>query len=265
MNTTSIRTTFSFRRLYYLVRNRILDDSASVLIVAGAFLALNLLLLFFTDNYNPGSTESWGMLIAGGGMLLAGIAFSKMHDGKAGTEWILLPASSAEKYIAALVTYLVVYPVIASLLVVLETLLISGVATLMRTGRFWVYNPVAPVIIRYYFDYAFLVLLSLAGSARFRKFAIGKTAAITFGFILLASFLLLLGILLKDPWVQTALFQPNAAQSVIVHKELDLSEYESRNQSFWYLVRVFQIGTALFTMGYGYALVREKEARDEVQ
>jgi hypothetical protein len=265
MNRTSLRTTFSIHRLYYLVRNRVLDDTAPVLITAGAFLALNMLLLFTTDNYNPGSTESWALFIAGGGILLAGVAFSRMHDGKAGTEWLLLPASSAEKYTAALVTYLVVYPVIASLLVVLETLCISGVAMLLRTGRFWVYNPAAPVIFRHYFDYAFFVLLALAGSGRFRKFALGKTAAILFSFILLASFLLVWGILLKDSQFRTILFNPNEAHSVVIRRTMDLSEYDNKNQTFWNLIRVFQIGTAAFALGYGYALVREKEARDEVQ
>jgi hypothetical protein len=256
-----IEQPYSLRRLYFLVRNRVLEDLGPVLIVSAAVLALNLLLLLTSGRYNPGSVQSWGMLLAIGGVFLAGNAFSKMHDGKAGTEWILLPASSAEKYSAALVMYLIVYPVFASLIAVLETLIITGIGYFIQGSSLWMYNPVSPVIYNNYLNYAFFVLLAMAGSARFRKFAIGKTAAIIFSFILLGSLLLVLGLLLFDDEGRQILFNGVRGHSVEIRRTLDLSE----DRAMQILMQIFQAGTAAFALGYGYALVREKEARDEVQ
>lgn len=252
---------YSVKRLYFLVRNRLLDDISPILIVAAAFLALNLLFLLSAHQYTPGTVGSWALIIAVGGIFLAGNGFSKMHDGKAGTEWLLLPASTLEKYTAALVMYLIVYPVFAALLAFFESLICSGIGYLMHKSSLWLFNPLTAIIWENYLNYAFFVVLALAGSARFRKFAVGKTAAIMVSFMLLASLLLVLGALLFDSEGRQILYNGIRGHSIEIQRPLTLS----KESSLKILGNIFLVGTGLFALVYGYALVREKEARDEVQ
>lgn len=261
MDKENLQQSFSVKRLYYLIRNRVYDDMGSVLIVAGAFLALNILLLLSAGQVRPTKPEIWTIVIALGGVLLAGNGFAKMHDGKAGTEWILLPASSWEKYMAAFGMYLLVYPIAASFIALCESLLLSGMAYLLYGTFSSIYNPFTPVFLQHYGAYAFFVIIALAGSARFKKFAIGKTAAIGFSFLLLSSLFLILGLLLTDQEGRQILFNGIRGQSSEIRRSLDPSKDELIRSFF----KVYLTGTALFAIGYGYALIREKEARDEVQ
>ncbi|WP_304222019.1 hypothetical protein [Gracilinema caldarium] len=252
---------YSVKRLYYLVRNRLFDDMVPILVGSAAVLALNLLLVIGSSQYNIGSVESWAALGAIAGVLLAGNAFSRMHDGKAGTEWILLPASSAEKYSAALVMYLLVYPVLISIIAVIETLIISSFGKILYGMPLWIYNPLSWVLVKNYGNYAFFILLALAGSARFRKFAIVKTAALVLGFVLLSSLLLLLGIMVATPEGRIIMMHGLQGSSIQIQRSLEVG----KEMTLKVLYTIFTIGTAAFVLGYGYALVCEKEARDEVQ
>lgn len=192
---------YSLERLFYLVRNRVLDDIGPVLIGSAAVLALNL------------------------------------------------------------VMYLLVYPIIASVIAVIETLIISGFGAMLYGKSLWIYNPLTLVILRNYCNYIFFVLLALAGSARFRKFALVKTASIALGFVFLPSLLLILGILFATPEGRQILFDGTRGYSVQIQRTLELG----KEGTLRILYKIFTIGTAVFALGYGYALVSEKETRDEVQ
>jgi hypothetical protein len=79
--------------------------------------------------------------------------------------------------------------------------------------------------------------------------------------MLLASLLLVLGALLFDSEGRQILYNGIRGHSIEIQRPLTLS----KESSLKILGNIFLVGTGLFALVYGYALVREKEARDEVQ
>ena len=167
-------------RLWYLLRNRLLDDAPAVGIVAAIILGNNLLSLVFARRaaFNAGGDQAWTLTICLGGLLLAAAAFKRMHDGKAGTEWLLLPAEPAEKYLAALIEYAFVAPLLFSAAAWgLSALLALAERAAGGPGSF-VWDPLAAGGFKAWACYAIAVTLFLAGSASFRKIPFLKTVGV---------------------------------------------------------------------------------------
>lgn len=149
MNDTTVRTPFSPERVALLARNRLLEDLSPFLIALGALAGLNVLSILlggaaFLNHPSRHSGESgWAFLIWLGGVLLAGRAFSQMHNGRGGSDWILLPATSFEKYAAAFVSYVVVYPLAAALAASGLSAILEGLAALLKASPGVVFNPLA--------------------------------------------------------------------------------------------------------------------------
>ena len=195
----NLETRFSVGRIALLMRNRLYDDLPAMAITAGGIVAVNILTIiagatpFFNNALGRGSL--WSLAIALGGILLAGNAFGKMHDGRSGPDWVLLPASSEEKYLSALIAYLPVYLVAAALTATALSAALAGIGILVGTGGGIIWNPLSPRLLEGVEIYLSFSLVALVGSARFRKFALGKTAAVLFA-AGIASSLILVGVLL---------------------------------------------------------------------
>ncbi|MFQ3546994.1 MAG: hypothetical protein SNJ56_01550 [Termitinemataceae bacterium] len=264
MKPQSINHTISFERLALLVRNRLFDDIPNILIASTAILALALLYLLVTPlafMANPKDVSGWSGLIAIGGLLLASNAFAGMHSGKSGTDWILLPASSMEKYSAALLMYLLVYPILASMFAIFGSLILALASFWLRAHWLPIYNPLTEISIHSFLNYGTAIVILLAGSARFTKFVLGKVGAIVFAFVLFLSLLLVLGLLVATPEGRMMISHGLRGINLTVRHHVT----EDKELLFRNLGYLFQAGSAGFAILYGAALVREKEARDEVQ
>ena len=148
---------FSFRRCALLVRNRLYDEAGSVGIGAAVMVGLNLLGLILSRRAwlnESGSDQAWSFAVILGGLLLASQAFKGMHDGKAGSEWLLLPASPLEKYAAAAADYLVIYPLVASAGAALASLLLSLLERALGGAGGTVWTPVLAGGFRAWGEYA---------------------------------------------------------------------------------------------------------------
>jgi hypothetical protein len=251
-------------RLWYLLRNRVLEDAPAAGIVAAIILGSNLLSLVFARRaaFNAGGDQAWTMVIWLGGFLLAAAAFKRMHDGKAGTEWILLPAEPVEKYLAALVAYAFVAPLLFSAAAWgLSALLALAERAAGGPGAF-VWTPVAAGGLKAWAGYAIAVTLFLAGSASFRKIPFLKTIGVLVLVGLAAAAIFAAGAwLLSGGSGRLSL----AARDGVLSLD-DASVPAGARRAVSLIAEVSVYGLApLFALLFGWAKVAEKEARDEVQ
>jgi hypothetical protein len=273
MKAQSLDKPFSFERLGLLLRNRVLDEATIVGIGAAIAVAINLITLLLARsavfNAQPGRTSPWEIGVCLGGLLLAGGAFKGMHDGKAGTDWILLPATGAEKYAAGLLDLAVVFPLAASALGVALSALLALVASAVGGRGAAVWLPIGLGDLRAWADYAIAVSVILAGSTCFRKAALVKTVGLFIAYCLVVLVLGSLGL-----WAQGFFGREPGRISVdgsfsIVRGlfSFDGARVSARGQ------RIASLAVDLtryalipaFAVFFGAAKVAEKEGRDEVQ
>lgn len=265
MNTATVQKPFSFERLALLTRNRLLEDLSPFLIALGAVAGLNLLSLilggaaFFDHPSRHSGQTAWSFLIWLGGVFLAGRAFAQMHNGRGGSDWILLPATPFEKYAAALVSYLVVYPVAAALAATGLSATLEGLAILLRGSRGVIFNPLTGLDERSLFGYFFFVTASLAASARFGKLSLVKAGALFAAWGAVLGFLFVFGLLVMTPEGREALAHRHF--SYRFHPDFDPA---SQPVLLW-LGRAWGWFSWAAAAVYGYFRVAEKEAVDEVQ
>jgi len=250
-----------------------LDDLPTVAVAVGVIVALNLLSIVLGHapflNETSGHGTTWSLIVPLGGILLASIAFTRMHDGRSGPEWLLLPASSAEKYLSAATAYLVVYPVVASVLAVALSAALALAGNLAGTGGGRIWNPLDSISLDGFVSYLSFVLVVFAGSARFRKLALGKTAAIAAGWTLCLTALFILALTLISPELRPSLLNMNkefgSASSAGFDFTLNMALSPAKESALQLIAEVLRWVSVLFAASYGFALVTEKEARDEVQ
>jgi len=268
MNDEHKSPAFSLRRCVLLVRNRLYDEAGAVGVGAAVMVGLNLLGLILSKRAwlnSSGSAQAWSFAVILGGLLLASQAFKGMHDGKAGSEWLLLPASPLEKYAAAAADYLVIYPLAASAAAALASLLLSLAERALGGPGGIVWTPALAGGFRGWGEYAIAAALLMTGSASFRKAPLIKTAGVATVYVLAMSLLAFIGVLI--------FFNKNgeASYSVLRIEGMalnfggkTLSAEAMRAESL--LLDIARYGlTPVFALLYGYFRVFEKEARDEVQ
>lgn len=265
MTKETLRKPFSVARVALLTKNRIFEDLPAVAIGAGILAGINLLFIVLGRRamMNDSSGQSWMFVISLSGLLLAGSAFKGMHDGRSGTDWILLPATSLEKYAAGLLTYLIIFPLASAVAAtgLSAVLSLAELAAGGPGGRIW--NPLLAAGLRGWIDYATGALVFAAGSAAFRKRAFIKTLGFTTAYVLVASGILLATVL----FVRKASGLP-VPDFVFNHGDLRVAGDLSMNtppvvDTILGVVRYALV--PLFALLYGYFRVAEKEARDEVQ
>jgi hypothetical protein len=183
-----------------------------------------------------------------------------MHNGAGGTEWLLLPASNEEKYVAAIAVYFVVYPIVATLSAVLISALLALIALVLGYGSVGVWNPLASLHPRESIDYVLFASFALAGSARFRKIALIKTAAFSIGWIVFLGFT---GMALLYFFVAESHEALAIRGRFFMDGNIDLPAWKT---SVLEIVAAVMKGVAFASsLLYGYFRVAEKEAVDEVQ
>ena len=269
MEARSIDKRFSLARLALLIRNRLYEEAGIVGIGAAAVFALNLLGIlgarqaFFNAHGFGGGF--WVPAIVISGIILAAQALKGMHDGKAGTEWILLPATPLEKYAAAFADSVILFPLAASLGAMALSALLSLVERVAGGPGGAIWTPFNAATARAWADYAVAAVLFLAGSAAFRKAALIKTAGLSIAYGLGVGILLSLGLwaIFKGAPAGISIFGSNGAFA-ISGGAASLSEGARKTVSIASGIASYAILPA-FAMLFGAAKVAEKESRDEVQ
>jgi len=188
-----------------------------------------------------------------------------MH-GRSSADWILLPASPLEKYAAAFISYIVIFPIAAAIG-------LSGVSVSLSLlerlaggtgGRIW--HPFTVATLRLYGEYAAVAVAFLAGSATFRKRAFLKTVGVSIAYVLTCSLLVMLGLRIiyglrfGDP------FSVKFDSGALTIGGAYVPNADAVQKAFEYLVRGVRLALVpAFSVAFGYLRILEKEARDEVQ
>ncbi len=256
---------FSLERAGLLIRNRFLEDLNAVLIAAGVILGINALSLIlgrpalFNRPFGDPGESVWSALVGLGGLLLAGRAFLQMHNGRGGSDWLLLPASPLEKYLAAFASYALAWPVLASLAAWGLSAVLEGLAILLKAPGGMIWMPLAGMEASDAIGYVVFASFALAASARFPKLALIKGGAAATAWVLAFSLLVLGGLLIFTPEGREILAARGGALNI------ECRSLEAREPALKWLARISGWVSGAFAIAYGYFRVREKEAVDEVQ
>ncbi len=262
MNTVELDKRFSFARLALLIRNRAIDDAAAFAIVGAGVFALKLLGLFIGAHVHRDAGrihEIWPVLIVAGGILLAFRAFERMHDGRGGSDWVLLPASPLEKYLAAFLSYLVLYPVVATAAAVLLSGVLALIGALIGAEGAGVWIPAAMLNPGQATSYFLFAALGLAGSARFRKLPLVKTAAVSIGWMAFLG-MVWFGLVFLFARENLSIAFSGGDFSM---KDIELTDGKLAVMEL--LSRGMKAAAFVAAVLFGYFRVREKESVDEVQ
>lgn len=268
MNAKTLERRFSIERIVLLLRNRIYEETPAVGIVAAIVFVSNILSLwvshqaFFNAPRRHGA--AWIATIAVGGLFIAGNSFKDMHDGKAGTEWLLLPATPLEKYAAAFLDSVVVFPVAGALLCLSLSAFLELISRVLGGVSGTVWMPLDSGTIRAWAAYAIAAAVFLAGSASFRKIPILKTIGVASVFFLVVAGLVMVGARVLFGGGNGAAMNMDFFNGEFT---FDVSKVSQRAQDVVRLlfdVARYAILPA-FAILFGASKVIEKEGLDEVQ
>jgi hypothetical protein len=205
VNAQSLERAFSFERLALLARNRLYEEAPVVGIGAAIVFGINLIGIATAGrapfnhignwqvNGAAAQASAWTWTIVAAGLILAGMALKGVH-GKTGTDWILLPATPLEKYGAALLDCVFLFPVAAAVGGGLMSGLLSLAERLAGGSGGSVWLPWGLATLEAWGKYAIAAAVLLAGSATFRKSALLKTLGVAIAYCMLVSLLLSLGL-----------------------------------------------------------------------
>ncbi len=266
MNAATLTKRFSLERSAYLLRNRLYEEMPSIGIGLGAIAALNAIGLVFSKRawFNQGNSMVWNVILVMAGVLLAAQAFKGMHEGKSGTDWLLLPATPLEKYASAAIDYLVVFPLAGVVLAMGLSALLSLVERALGGSGGTIWTPFHKGALEAYLQYLVAASIFLAGSASFRKGAFLKTLAMAIAYGLAMTLLLsvMAWIVYKGRGFTGSNF--NFDNGTFTMKGSSLPENIQAIMT-WTGRIAWNALLPLFALVYGYFRVFEKEARDEVQ
>lgn len=233
---------FSWGRVTRLIRDRLAADLVPVGIATLVMLGILVLIWTISGTWGMpigrGSPENtfWVPLVVLGCFLLSSLGFRDMQSPRSVTDWILLPATAAEKYVAVFLETQLVLPAAASL-AGLFLWVVSGDFAIPR--QFGEFEPWAVFVVTN--------LWFLTGSTVFRKGAFLKTAAVTLGF-----FIVMVAVpisVVARFWTSDFILPSQGSNAFVA--------------GLWY-VGAFVL-TPAAAVAFGYFRVREKEARDAVQ
>jgi len=251
----------------HLTVHRLADDLKSLGWAAAVLAGLNLVtLLLFREAVFQSETGVWALLPIVGSLLVAASAFRALH-GRSSTDWILWPATPAEKYGAALAETLVAVPLglaaVASILSALFAgLQLVGVG---RSSEVWL-----PWTQGTFQDWATLevfLLVMLTGATVFRKHAFWKTGLVIVGMAVAGALGAMIVVGLTG-----AEFGDWAWHRSMGPSRFDWAWSSRHSPGLWAQTAVDVLGNLwfygvvpVFCLALGWAKVHEKEAQDEVQ
>lgn len=266
MNRDSLERRFNLGRVYLLMRNKAYADAPSLGIGLAIIAGLNLITILFgrVAFMNGEEAHQYFVVIIAAGLILSSLSLRQMH-GRSGCDWLLLPATSLEKYLAALLSCVVIFPLAASGALIGLSALLSLLERAAGGAGSPVWHPFSLVGLRALGEYAAVAVAFVAGSAAFRKRAFIKTLGLSIGFVLACGLLVALGLALAfGSWREAFSISYDTGVLTVSGNEIENAEVVER--VFTVLVDGVRLALVpLFSLAYGYLRVSEKEARDEVQ
>ena len=185
---------FQFKRFLFLTKREEFMRLHTLFYSALA-IAASVAVLFFLPGNGVRRTEYMHVLFLGflfaGGFLTAAGSFRNMHSRETCHDWLMLPASSLEKFLSRLLVSSAGWWVYINLVFFIGVL-VSEILRFFVIGDFGrLFNPFAPQLLRLINHYIILQSLFFAGGAWFRRHQFFKTilSLSVFGISLLIIFM----------------------------------------------------------------------------
>ena len=256
---------FDIKRCFLVVRRdgyfRISALLVSALTLGGVIALLTLL-----SGLKGGEQEIHGGLYRGllfiGGFLTASGAFKEMHTGSMVHDWLMLPASSEEKFLSRLLLSTFGYWIFISIVYISGVLFGDLLLLLLARGGNALFNPLGARFLGGFFHYLphYLILQSIfiAGGAVFRKHQFLKTIL----FLSLAGILVGIFTVLSARMVFGEVFSGNFSFDFDSRFANGFSALRGVGEFFFITLRILYFGfLAPFCWLVAYLRVREAEVR----
>ena len=162
----------SMNRLYRLLKIDLLKSKKTILITVATLVVILALLPFHVT----GGTGTYFFLLYIGGFIVTGYAFSEMHDRRKSFQYLTLPCSNAERFLAKWLLTAVIYALGVLLLYFLFSCLSVGINLLLFHRTISVFNLTQPALWIGLGKYIILQSIVLLGAAYFKKNVLLKTA-----------------------------------------------------------------------------------------
>ncbi len=160
-------------RIWYLLKRDFNRKWKDYLITMGA--AFGLFLLIFIKNAKTGTIHydrHYGfisVMIFLLGLIFTSMAFREAHRKLLNHDWLMLPASTLEKFIEKLIMYTVLFPVVSIILYTLFTFISRFVVEVILGEFFPVFNPFDLEVLRIVKHYVIIQSVFVLGAAWFRS------------------------------------------------------------------------------------------------
>lgn len=217
---------FNFPRVLQLISNDIWQQKIVVLIVA----LLIALICTVQLAYKPSNIDAsfYFFLLYVIGFIATGSVFNELHDRQKAYKYLLLPASSLEKFLAKWLLTAIIYPLALLFLLYSLSLLNFILNTLLGLpGPSYTYMTIFNGDLWLGIcKYIILQAVVLLGAVSFKKYALLKTA------LVVISFFMLIGALF---WVLTWFFMPHFA----LDESLVRASLQGWHFIFWVLLAPF--------------------------
>jgi len=258
-------------KLQYLLKREIYESKRNLLIFS---LTIFLILLFqemsgsIAARFRGGMTiVSWydnnfpGFLFLGG-FILTSVFFSQDMFNRIGQHnWLMLPASSEEKFLSKALITAVGYPIALTALFFISSVIIESMTTIFFKDAFILFNPLSVEVGKMLLHYLVVQSIFLLGATFFRKAHFVKTVlalgVIGFAASLIGAFFLRI---VFAPYF-TGFFQP-----MNIHLSMNLDNGEEYLKGFLTFMKVaYWALLAPFCWFVAYLRVREVQATDAIQ
>ena len=191
---------FSPTRVYLMVRNTLWLKRYKICLVSATVGTLVILIYGVAASRGSGGILHpvlYPLFLYGSGFIVSARAFQELDSIKTAGAWLMLPASTLEKFLSRLFLTSFGYVAGSMLVYFLVTLISKGINQVLFGFSQPLFNPFDPWIRFSAGLYLVLQSMFLAGAAYFRRFACVKTVL----FLSLLSLTFLAGFLLMSKWI----------------------------------------------------------------
>jgi len=176
---------FHPRRFYLLIRNGIVLNQSTLLIVSAAVGGI-LIFLSAIDaflGYRPRFHQGLYLVVFYvGGLIVTSRIFKDFHDTIKGPAWLLIPASPLEKVLSRIVLSTAIYVITTMLIYFGLSLLSEGFNWMLFRRHHPLFNPFDPRVLQGVAFYFVLQAPLLVGAIYFQKHSLSKTILALLGY-----------------------------------------------------------------------------------
>ena len=184
-------------RCWLLVRNALLLNRSAILIVSAAIGGVSLIIsgMDALTACRPGFHQGLYLAILYvGGLIVTSKSFNELHHPQKGTAWLVLPASSLEKFASRWLLSTCICVIGTLIIYFFFSVISEGLNALLFGGRHPLFQPFDGTVMKGIALYFVLQAPFLAGAVTFRKHALSKTLLVFIVYTFIFSFVVILAV-----------------------------------------------------------------------